>query len=109
MKIKTNKQDIRSWDEIKDLVYGLEGTERRDRLNQEFQGLKVGLLIKRAREEQQLTQEQLAQKINKKRSYISRVENDASNLTLKTLRQIVETGLGGKVHIELAFEEELAS
>lgn len=108
MKIKTNKQDIRSWDEIKDSVYGLEGTERRDRLNQEFQGLKVGLLIKRAREEQQLTQEQLAQKINKKRSYISRVENDGSNLTLKTLLQIVETGLGGKVQIDVAFEENLA-
>jgi ribosome-binding protein aMBF1 (putative translation factor) len=102
MPTKSNKSDIQSWEEIKDTVYGPMGTERRDRLDREFQSLKVGLLIKRAREEQKLTQEQLAQKINKKRSYISRVENDASNLTLKTLLQIVETGLGGKVQIDIS-------
>lgn len=108
MPTKNNKPTTSSWEEIKDAVYGPKGTERRDQLDQEFQSLKVGLIIKRAREEQRLTQEQLAQKINKKRSYISRVENDASNLTLKTLRHIVEKGLGGKVHIEVAFEEGLA-
>lgn len=102
MPTKSKKPDSRSWEEIKDTVYGPIGTERRDRLDREFQSLKVGLLIKRAREEQKLTQEQLAQKINKKRSYISRVENDSSNLTLKTLLQIVETGLGGKVQIDIS-------
>jgi ribosome-binding protein aMBF1 (putative translation factor) len=108
MPTKNNQPAIRSWEEIKDAVYGPTGTLRRDKLDQEFQSLKVGLLIKRAREERNLTQEQLAQKINKKRSYISRVENDGSNLTLKTLLQIVETGLGGKVQIDVAFEENLA-
>ncbi|ELR69631.1 putative DNA-binding protein [Fulvivirga imtechensis AK7] len=39
--------------------------------------------------------------MNKQRTYISRVENDGSNLTLKTLYDIVEKGLGGKVTISI--------
>jgi len=46
-----------------------------------------------------LTQEELAKVIDKKRTYISRVENDGSNITLRTLYEIVERGLGGKVTI----------
>ncbi len=48
-----------------------------------------------------MTQEQLAELIDKKRTYISRVENNGSNLTLKTLYDIVEKGLGGKVQISI--------
>jgi transcriptional regulator with XRE-family HTH domain len=48
-----------------------------------------------------MTQEHLASLVNKKRTYISRVENDGSNLTLKTLFDIVEKGLGGKVNISI--------
>ena len=46
-----------------------------------------------------MTQEQLAQRINKKRTYISKVENDGENITLRTLYDIVERGLGGKLRI----------
>ena len=53
------------------------------------------------REEKHLTQEQLAELVDKKRTYISRVENDGSNMTLKTLFEIVEKGLGGKVNISI--------
>jgi transcriptional regulator with XRE-family HTH domain len=58
-------------------------------------------LLKKAREEKHLTQEQLGQLVDKKRTYISRVENDGSNMTLKTLYDIVEKGLGGKVKIQI--------
>jgi transcriptional regulator with XRE-family HTH domain len=82
-------------------VYGKKGTSRRDELEREFDSFKIGLLLKKAREEKQLTQEQLAEIIDKKRTYISRVENDGSNMTLKTLFDIVEKGLGGKVKISI--------
>jgi hypothetical protein len=39
--------------------------------------------------------------VDKKRTYISRIENDGSNMTLKTLFEIVEKGLGGKVKISI--------
>lgn len=93
--------NTRSWKDIKDDVYGKKGTERRDELEREFESFKIGLLLKKAREEKQLTQEQLAELVDKKRTYISRVENDGSNMTLKTLFDIVEKGLGGKVKISI--------
>lgn len=93
--------ETKNWKQIKDDVYGKEGTARRDQLEREFESFKIGLLLRKAREEKKLTQEQLARLINKKRSYISRVENDGSNLTLKTLYDIVEKGLGGHVKISI--------
>ena len=100
MKTKNNR-DISTWAEIKDRVYGEKGTERRDNLEREAESFKIGLLLKKARESQHLTQEELGKRIDKKRTYISRVENDGSNITLSTLYDIVEKGLGGKVNISI--------
>lgn len=93
--------ETKSWEEIKDTVYGAKGTERRDGLHREFESFKIGLLLKKAREEKQLTQADLAELVDKKREYISRIENNGGNLTLKTLFDIVEKGLGGKVRISI--------
>lgn len=94
MKTKEDKMDTKSWKDIKDTVYGERGTERRDQLERDFESFKIGLLLRKAREEKNLTQEQLGELVDKKRTYISRVENNGSNLTLKTLYDIVEKGLG---------------
>ncbi len=91
----------KTWTEIKDSVYGEKGTKRRDELDREFESFKIGYLLKKAREEKKLTQQELGNIVNKKRTYISRVENNGSNLTLKTLFDIVEKGLGGKVKISI--------
>lgn len=93
--------EIQSWREIKDEVYGEKGTERRDNLEREFESLKIGMLLRKVREEKSMTQSELAEIIDKKRTYISRVENDSSNITLKTLFEIVEKGLGGKLKIQI--------
>ena len=90
-----------SWSEIKDRVYGEKGTERRDELERDFEAFQIGLKLREARELKNMTQSQLAEKLEKKRTYISRVENNGSNLTLKTLYDIVEKGLGGKVTISI--------
>ena len=100
----TKKQimmETKSWKEIKDSVYGKEGSERRDQLDRDLESIKIGILLRKAREEKNLTQAQLAELVDKKRTYISRVENNGSNLTLKTLYDIVEKGLGGKVNISI--------
>ena len=91
----------RGWKEIKDEIYGIKGTSRRDALEREFESFEIGLLLKKAREDKHLTQEQLAELVDKKRTYISRIENDGSNMTLKTLFEIVKKGLGGKVKISI--------
>ena len=101
MKTKRNKMDTKSWKEIKDTVYEKKGMERRDGLERDFGSFKIGLLLRKAREKKNLTQEQLGELVDKKRTYISRVENKGSNLTLKTLYEIVEKGLGGKITISI--------
>ncbi len=99
--MKKTNPNIKSWTEIKDEQFGKKGTPRRDQLEREFEGFKIGYLLRQARENKNLTQEQLGEILQKKRSYISRVENDGSNMTLKTLYEIVEKGLGGKVNISI--------
>ena len=95
----------RTFDEIKDEVFGKVGSAERDKLEHELQSFRVGLKIREARKQLNMTQEELAARINKKRSFISKVENDGSNITLTTLFDIVEKGLGGKVSIEVLVEK----
>jgi ribosome-binding protein aMBF1 (putative translation factor) len=93
--------NLKSWAQIKDDVYGKKGSPRRDELDREVEAFKIGILIRQARESKKMTQEELGKVISKKRSYISRIENDGSNMNLKTLYDIVEKGLGGKVNIAI--------
>jgi DNA-binding XRE family transcriptional regulator len=104
MKAKDKNKDITTWSQIKDQVYGEKGTERRDNLERESESFKIGLLLKKARESRHMTQEELGLIIDKKRTYITRVENNGSNITLSTLFDIVEKGFGGKVKISIEIE-----
>ena len=61
----------------------------------------IGLILKNARKRKNLTQEQLALKVGKKRSYISRIESKkGNNIKIHTLIDVVEKGLGGTINIE---------
>ncbi len=95
--------NIQTLDQIKDKYYGAIGTPERDRLENELEALRIGFQIKSARERLNLTQEQLAERVDKKRTYISKVENDGENITLRTLFDIVERGLGGRLKISFEF------
>ena len=101
MEAENSNKDISTWSQIKDQVYGEKGTERRDNLEREAESFRIGLLLKKARESRNMTQEELGVIIDKKRTYISRVENNGGNITLSTLFDIVEKGLGGKVNISI--------
>ena len=92
-------KNIQTLDQIKTKYYGEVGTPERDRLENELEALRIGFKIRSAREQLDMTQEKLAERINKKRTYISKVENDGENITLRTLYDIVERGLGGKLRI----------
>ena len=83
--------------------YGEKGTPERDRLENELEALRIGFMIKSMREKLNLTQEELAERVDKKRTYISKIENDGENMTLRTLFDVVERGLGGKLRISFEF------
>ena len=59
--------------------------------------LVIGLMIKQARKEAGLTQEELASRSGTSKHYISRIENNKSDIEMLTLKKIVEAGLGRKL------------
>ena len=91
-----------SWDDHLDKKYGKAGTPARDKYEEEFENFKIGVLIQEARKQQNLTQEELAFKCGTTKSYISRLENNASDIRLSTLMRIIREGLGG--HLKLSLE-----
>lgn len=92
-------KNIHTLDEIKTKYYGEIGSRERDRLENELTALRIGYKIKSLREQLNMTQEQLAERLDKKRTYISKIENDGENITLRTLFDIAERGFGGKLRI----------
>ena len=60
---------------------------------------KIGKLIKEEREKAGITQQELAIKSGTTRNYISRIENNKSDIELRTLRKIIELGLGKELEL----------
>ncbi len=66
-----------------------------------YKHFKIGVLLKQAREESGLTQEELAYRLKTKKSAISRIENHAEDIKLSTLEKFA-TALGRKLRLEIA-------
>ncbi len=99
---KQNDSRLTSWDDHLDKKYGEIGTSTRDKYEEEFEAFKIGVLIQEARKKQHLTQAQLANKVGTTKNYISRIENNASDIRLSTLMRIIREGLGG--HLKLSVD-----
>jgi len=103
--MKTKKKNkLTSWDDHLDEKYGKIGTPARDKYEQEFEAFKIGVLIQEARKKKNLTQEELAIKAGTTKNYISRIENNASDIRLSTLMRIIRDGLGGHLKLSLDIE-----
>jgi len=100
---KNQVDNLVSWDDHLDKKYGKVGTPSRDKYEEEFENFKIGVLIQEARKQLNLTQEELASKCGTTKNYISRIENNASDIRLSTLMRIIREGLGGglKLSVEL--------
>ena len=106
--MKTDKR-ITSFDDHLDKQYGKVGTETRDQFQEEFETFKIGVLIQESRKKQQLTQQQLADKVGTTKNYISRIENNASDIRLSTLMRIIREGLGGSLKLSLDVQDQAES
>lgn len=96
------KEEIRnakSFDELLDIKYGKIGEKDRDVFEEKAQYFVISEMLKEARKEANLTQEQLAQKVGTKKSYISRLENGKCDIQLSTLYRIFEDGLGKRISL----------
>ena len=90
-------KDDKTFDELLDIKYGKLGTPKRDEYETKAKAFVVGEMIKDARKEAHITQEELARKTGTKKSYISRVENGKIDIQVSTLFKIFEEGLGRKI------------
>ena len=66
-----------------------------------FENFKIGVMLRQARESEGITQEEIARKLNTKKSAISRIENHSEDIRLSTLRKYAEA-LGKEIRLEIA-------
>jgi len=92
--MKKESNNMKSFVEHLDKQYGKRGTEAREQYEQGFEAFKLGVMLQELRKEEGLTQVKLAERCGTTPKYISRIENNASNIRLSTLLKIISEGLG---------------
>ena len=89
-----------SFDELLNVEFGNVGTATRDEFDRETEAFCLAQTLKEERKRAGLTQEELADKIGTKKTYISRLENGKADIQLSTLFRIFE-GLGKRVSLTI--------
>ena len=92
-------KNAKNFDELLDIKYGKIGTGKRDEFEEKAQYFVISEILREGRKEAKMTQEQLANKVGTKKSYISRLENGKCDIQLSTLYRIFEFGLGKRVNL----------
>jgi len=96
---KKSIKSARTFDELLNIKYGKTGTKKRDQFEEKAQYFVISEMLKEARKEANMTQDQLALKVGTKKSYISRLENGKCDIQLSTLYRIFEHGLGRPINL----------
>ena len=101
MNKKTKEMDkyknITNFEQLIEVERGKIGTENRNKYEENAQMFIISEMLKDARKEAKMTQEQLAEKTGTKKSYISKLENAKGNIQLSTLIRIFEQGLNKRI------------
>ena len=87
-------------DELLNVEFGNVGTATRDEFDRETEAFCLAQTLNEERKRAGLTQEELADKIGTKKTYISRLENGKADIQLSTLFRIFE-GLGKRVSLTI--------
>jgi len=92
-------RNAKNFDELLDMKYGKVGTELRDDFEEKAQYYVISEMLKEARKEAKMTQEQLAEKVGTKTNYIAQLENGKCDIRLSLLYKIFEFGLGRQINL----------
>ena len=87
-------KNVTDFDDILKEKFGNKGTAQRDKYDADSLAFRLGVMLKQARTEAHITQEQLAERTGTKKSYISRIERGQSDIQLSTFYKLIEIGLG---------------
>jgi HTH-type transcriptional regulator / antitoxin HipB len=101
--MKKTENNLTSFTDHLDQQYGKRGTEERESFEEGFEAFKLGVMLQELRKNNGLTQEQLAQKCGTTKTYISRIENNASDIRLSTLMRIIREGFGKHLKLSLDY------
>jgi len=99
--MKSDDKKITSFSEHLDAQYGKTGTATREKYEEEYGTFELGVMLQEMRKERGMTQEQLALKCGTTKSYISKIENNTSDIRISTLMRIIRQGLGGQLKLSL--------
>jgi DNA-binding XRE family transcriptional regulator len=95
-------KNIVTFEEHLDKRYGKFGTKSRTDFEIKAKAFAIGEILRDARKEAQMTQEELAKKTGTRKSFISRIENGHSDIQLSTLYRLVEIGFGKRVNLTIS-------
>jgi ribosome-binding protein aMBF1 (putative translation factor) len=93
--------NVTDFEDILIRKYGKKGTEKRDKYDTESLAFRLGVMLKEARKDANLTQEELAERTGTKKSYISRIERGMSDIQVSTYYKLIELGLGKQLNISI--------
>jgi len=81
--------------------YGEKGTPKREKYDTESLAFRLGVMLREARREAHITQEELAERTGTKKSYISRIERGKSDIQITTYYKLVVIGLGKQFNVSI--------
>ena len=105
--ISYNKKQMKSYSlsEMKDKYIGKAGTPERDKYEYELRMDVLGRMIKQARQERNLTQEQLGQLVGVQKSQISKLESSTNSATIDTIIKVFKA-LKAEINFNVKLEEQ---
>jgi ribosome-binding protein aMBF1 (putative translation factor) len=94
-------KNITDFEDILNEKYGKKGTTSRDKYDAESLAFRLGVMLKEARNDAMITQDELAKRTGTKKSYISRIERGQSDIQFSTYYKLIEIGLGKHLNISI--------
>ena len=86
--METNKKKFYTLDEMKDKYIGEQGSPKREAYEYDLRMEIIGEMIKKARLERHLTQEELGKLVGVQKAQISKLENNANSATIDSLIRV---------------------
>lgn len=97
-----------SLDELTDTYIGKKGTQKRDEFENELRLDLLGQTIRKARQESNLTQEELGELVGVKKAQISKIENSTTDARFTTIIKVFK-GLGAKVNFNVELDNQVST
>ena len=99
---KVQEEQITNFEALLERDHGAKDSASRLSFETQARSFMIGEMIKEQRRKAKMTQEQLADKIGAKKSFISRIENGKVDIQLSTLYRLLENGFGRNLTMKIS-------